>query len=119
MPAGRPLKYETNEELQEAIEEYFADNPEKPTQSGLALHLGFNSRQSLYNYKERDEFLDTIKKAFVRIDNEHEKRLFEHSNSGSIFYLKNRGWSDKMDITTNDESLNAFKVEIVNAKDEG
>ena len=66
MKAGRPLKYETVEKLEEAISDYFASNPEKPTITGLALELGFTSRQSLYDYKERQEFSYTIKKAFTQ-----------------------------------------------------
>ena len=65
---GRPLKYETAEDLENAIDTYFKEslqtretesgikyiNP--PTVSGLAYHLGFESRQSMYDYKEREEF---------------------------------------------------------------
>lgn len=112
MPAGRPLKYETPEELEEAVEEYFAKNPKKPTQSGLALHLGFVSRQSLFDYKGREEFSYTIKKAMHRIDEQHEKRLYEHSNSGSIFYLKNRGWTDRVDVTSDGKRLTGSPIII-------
>lgn len=112
MPAGRPPKYETVEELEKAIEEYFNENPENPTQSGLAIHLGFESRQSLFDYKGKEEFSYTIKKAFLRIDNQHEKRLYENANSGSIFYLKNRGWSDSMDITSGGESIQGSPIVI-------
>lgn len=96
---SRPAKYQTVKELEEAIEEYFAENPESPTQSGLALHLGFASRQSLFDYKKKEEFSYTIKRAFMQIDEKHEQRLYENSNSGSIFYLKNRGWTDQLNIT--------------------
>ena len=93
MPAGRPLKYKTEEELQTAIDEYFKLNRSSPTISGLALHLGFDSRKTFYNYQERPEFLHTLKKARTRIEDVHEKRLFEQSCTGSIFYLKNVGWT--------------------------
>jgi len=49
---GRPPKFETEEELQNKINAYFekceADN-EPLTVSGIALFLGFESRQSLYD----------------------------------------------------------------------
>jgi hypothetical protein len=67
MKAGRPLKYKTVEELQEAIDAYFALNPERPTVTGLALHLGFHSRKSFYNYEERPEFSQPIKNALNKI----------------------------------------------------
>jgi hypothetical protein len=56
-----------NKELKEKIEEYFASNPDKPTVTGLAYFLGFESRQSLYDYKEREDgagfVTDAINKA--------------------------------------------------------
>lgn len=117
--AGRPLKYKTVEELEDAIDEYFESNPEKPTQSGLALALGFADRRSLYDYKERERFSYTIKKALQRIDEQHEKRLYEAANSGSIFYLKNRGWTDRLDLTTEGKSFNKIEVEVVNPESTG
>src|SRR5690625_2408184 len=94
---ARPLKYETPEELQIAVDEYFNGN-DRATLSGLALHLGFESRQTLYNYGERDEFLDIIKKARMNVEATYEERLIYESNpTGVIFALKNMGWDDKKD----------------------
>ncbi len=77
--AGRPAKYNNAEELEVAIEDYF--NPiaedtslginikierQKVTVSGLAYHLGFTDRQSLYDYGEKDEFSCIIKRARLR-----------------------------------------------------
>jgi len=47
-PGGRPRKYQSVEQLQTAIDSYF-ESTEKLTVTGLALHLGFNSRQALVN----------------------------------------------------------------------
>jgi hypothetical protein len=91
--AGRPLKYKTVEALEEAIDAYFQENPINPSVVELALHLGFSSRQSMYDYQEREEFSYTIKKAVSIVESIHEKRLFEGSCAGSIFWLKNRGWN--------------------------
>ena len=95
---GRPLKYETVQELEEAIDSYFKwteeENTRRPTVTGLAYHLGFESRQSLYDYKERNEFSYTIKRSVLFIESLHEANLFGSSASGSIFWLKNRDWSD-------------------------
>jgi hypothetical protein len=91
--AGRPLKYKTVEELEEAIDAYFQENPINPSVVELALHLGFSSRQSMYDYQGREEFSYTIKKAVSIVESIHEKRLFESSCTGSIFWLKNRGWN--------------------------
>ena len=98
MKTGRPLRYETSEDLEKAIDNYFVENPEYPTVTGLALELGFTSRQSLYDYKEREEFSYTIKKAVLKIESLHEANLFKGASSGSIFWLKNRQWTDKQDF---------------------
>jgi hypothetical protein len=98
---GRPLKFETAEELQAAIDIYFAqdrkseDQPFMPTMAGLALHLGFNSRNSLYNYKERTQFAGVIKNAITQLEAVVERLLLTDSNAaGKIFWLKNHGWKD-------------------------
>lgn len=95
---GRPRKYESVGEMQGAIDEYF-DNSEKTTICGLALALGFNSRQSLLNYEGYgEEFLDTIKRAKSRIEEYYEEHLVENNAAGSIFALKNFGWQDKHEV---------------------
>lgn len=122
--AGRPLKYNTSEDIQNDIDEYFDscvpeylkdDNGEyvvnkgsvviasynKPTITGLALHLGFESRQSMYDYEKRGEFSYTIKRARLKIENSYEQdiRNPDLTPTGAIFGLKNFGWSDKSEIS--------------------
>lgn len=94
---GRPLKYKTKEELEGKIEEYFAKNKEHPTLTGLAYHLGFESRQSIYDYEERGEFSYTIKRARLFIESHYELRLYHSSPTGAIFALKNFGWKDSIE----------------------
>ena len=96
--AGRPLKFKTAKEMQEAIDSYFAQHPERPTISGLAIHLGFVDRQSMYDYKDRPAFSDTIKAAVSRIEAKHEENIYTTGAAGSIFWLKNRGWTDQQQI---------------------
>lgn len=110
---GRPLKYETVEELNEAISKYFAecDMFEEPyTITGLALALDVD-RKTLNNYAERDEFFPTIKKAKLRVENYLEKRLIKDtSTTGIIFNLKNNfDWKDKQEI----EHSGSLKLEDV------
>jgi hypothetical protein len=97
--AGRPPKYKTAEELQEAIDKYWGTlDKNKPTITGLALALGFESRQSFYRYEQDGEFSYTIKKARLRVEAVYEANLHEGAAAGSIFALKNFGWSDKQEI---------------------
>lgn len=96
--AGRPLKFESLESLKDDIDSFFSecDADEDPyTITGLALALG-TCRQTLLNYEERDEFLDTIKQAKLKCENYAEKRLFKDGKpTGAIFALKNYGWVDR------------------------
>ena len=114
MSGGRPLMYRNIEDMQRDIDKYFAecDEKNKPyTVSGLAYSLGTN-RQTLLNYEERGEFLDTIKSAKAKIERFNEEMLYNKdvSTTGVIFNLKNNyGWKDKQEIEAdvkNDVTIN-------------
>lgn len=99
--AGRPLTYDTPDDLQKAIDEYFAQITEAKgiiTVTGLALYLGFDSRQSVYDYKEREEFSYIIKRALLMVENSYEIRVCGNNPTGPIFVLKNMGWKDKSEV---------------------
>ena len=100
MAGGRPLKYKTDDELREAIDNYFEyckQNKKPETIAGIAYHLGIE-RQSVYNYEKRDDFFDTVKKARDRILAGLEEALFTEGKSGQIFLAKNYGYTDKQEI---------------------
>jgi hypothetical protein len=97
MPAGRPPIWTDPEALAESVDDYFNEDPQ-PTWTGLALHLGFVSRESLNNYMLKPEFFDPIKKALTRIENQYEKGLYGKNPAGAIFALKNFKWKDKQEI---------------------
>lgn len=71
--------------------------PEQPSITGIAIHLGFESRQSLYDYLSKPEFSYPIKKALLHIENTYEKGLWNDKVVGPIFGLKNMGWADKQE----------------------
>lgn len=97
---ARPRIYNTPEELESYIDEYFNSCP-KPTLAGLAYQLGIN-RQTLYNYEGRQEFFDIIKRAREAVEAVYEERLiYENSPTGVIFALKNMGWKDKTEQDLN------------------
>lgn len=112
---GSPF-YETPEDLQKKIDDYFNIVPgdENKTITGLCYFLGFESRQSFYDYEEKENFSYTIKRARLRIESRYEDRLFENSNAGAIFALKNFGWTDKTEVdqkhTIQDERIDASKL---------
>lgn len=120
MPAGRPAKFETADDLQQKIDDYFEyiegdfnwvddelsgqsrkvyeRHPESPAITALALYLGFESRQSLYDYEKDGEFSYTIKRARLKIESFYEQNLLGKGVTGAIFALKNFGWKDKQEI---------------------
>lgn len=122
---GRPPRYRTKEEMQEKIDAYFEEcagkvleddsgnpilnkfgnpiviNQRPPTITGLALTLGFTSRQALLNYQGKKEFVDTITRAKSRVEQYTEERLFDRDGAnGAKFSLTNnfKGWSEKQQI---------------------
>jgi len=110
MAGGRPLRFQSVEELEKLIQAYFDDVQSKAivledgkviqeplTITGLALALN-TTRQVLMDYQERDEFTDTIKRAKTVIENFAEKRLFGNNSTGAIFALKNYGWKDQSQL---------------------
>jgi len=130
---GRPPIFETPEEMQKKIDEYFewCDNrtrtiydkdtgkeilivhPAPYTMSGLARRLEM-SRRTLVDYAEKNEFLPTIKKAREKVHEDVETRLLETPNqTGAIFNLKNNfEWIDKKEIQqTGDFTLYLKRLE--------
>lgn len=100
MPAGRPLKFQSVEDLDKKIDEYFTlceEKKQKPLITELAYYLD-TSRETLCDYKEKDGFSDSLKKAKQRCEIILERNLIEGkvNPTGSIFNLKNNyGWKDK------------------------
>lgn len=112
---GRPALFNSVEELQTCLDEYFEENS-SPSITGLAYHLGFESRQSIYDYeKKNDEFSYTIKRARLKIEIYYEELLSTKSVTGAIFALKNFGWADKQEIDnkSSDGSMSPKSTKIV------
>ncbi len=102
-PGGRPLKFQSVQELEKKIDAYFkkCDKDKKPyTITGLALALD-TSRETLVNYEDREEFFDTIKRAKLRCENYLEEGMITNrlNPTACIFNAKNNyGWRDKSEI---------------------
>ena len=136
---GRPPMYKTKEEIQEKIDKYFEECKGTPllnedgtvainkhgepilvdrkplTITGLALALGFNSRQALLNYQGKKEFNDTITRAKAKVEQYAEERLFDKEGSnGAKFSLANNfeGWKEKQQIEANVDSDITISIEL-------
>lgn len=137
---GRPPMFTSAEQMQEKIDAYFKEcdgkilydedgNPvrnkygkvikddRKPyTITGLALALGFTSRQALLNYEGKEEFVDTILRAKAKVERYAEERLYDKDGSnGAKFSLANnfKGWSEKQQIEGSINTKQEIKVELV------
>ncbi len=127
--AGRPAKWTDPEAMEAAIRDYFkkcedgetVTRPNKRgelvtytrkipyTVAGLALALGFNSRQSLLDYcggKNRDSarFVDTISRAKTMIEQENITRAALGDYDAKIMTLNlsaNFGYSTKAQVEVN------------------
>ena len=123
---GKHKTYTAAKQMQKLIDEYFKNckgtyikdddgsvltdkhgkpimsNETPPTITGLALALGFNSRQTLLNYAGDPEFVDTITRAKAMVEAYAEKRLYDRDGAnGAKFSLANnfKGWKDSVDLS--------------------
>lgn len=64
--------------------------------TGLALALGFTTRQALINYQAKRAFVDTVTRAKARCEEYAERRLYDRDGSrGAEFSLRhNFRWAD-------------------------
>lgn len=141
MAGGRPVLFESPEDFELKVEEYFeyvkgefeivcdSDEDGKPvdrevcirkpepiTITGLCLFLGFESRQSFYDYEKREGFSYIIKKARLRVENHYEgSAQYAKTPTFHIFALKNMGWSDKTEIdhSSSDGTMSTQPTKIV------
>ncbi len=112
---GRPLKFQSVDELQTQIDAYFAETPKDEwTWTGLALFLDCE-KETLKSYRERDGFSAPLKKALLRVEQGYEVDLKKHGRAGSIFALKNFEWKDKneTDVTSGGEKITGVGVHFV------
>lgn len=94
-------------------------NPEPPTVTGLTLHLGFESKNTLYDYAKKDGFSDSIKRALTRIEQYHEIAVSMGDKcTGNIFVLKNFNWHDTIQTEHSGYIADRPKIEFVRKTEE-
>lgn len=111
---GARRKYASPEQMQEAIDRYFASCvrvvvnesgesefywTDPPTVPGLARALGMTVRTVL-DYQKLDDFSKVITEAKLIIEEYTAKALIANPKAtGLIFVLKNMGWQDNRTVT--------------------
>lgn len=117
---GKKAKYGTPQEMQKKIDEYFQKFEERepltdrngkplldkdgnviykggmPTSSGLALHLGFFSRNALFEYAQKPTFRDVITLARLKLQSFWEPLLATKYYQGAKYFCSNMndGWQE-------------------------
>lgn len=127
---GREKRYTNEADLKRDILAYFdycEQNERALTMTGLAIALGFRTRQALCNYEREPGYefaFDVIQYAKLKIEEDTEQRLHDPKNyniSGAIFSLKNNwGWVDKSEVKTDARVMqfNGFEIEGLNDSNE-
>jgi hypothetical protein len=115
-PNGRPPIYtiDTIDELRSRLCKWMVKvsrGDKKPTIVGLALDLGFHCKETLYQYAKNPVFTDLIKEGMAVVEEAHELRMYEQGCVGSIFVLKNMGWTDRQE-TEISGGLNIIRAEL-------
>lgn len=117
---GNPRRWRSAKALQEAVNQYFNDceeNARVPSVAGLALALGFMSRQALARYTDRmheesnDDYVVIITSAKTRIEEANVQLAYnKEASAGARFMLQNGfNYSEKQEIT----SKNTIKVDLI------
>ena len=113
-PVGRPRKFNNVEEIEKKVsdyKDYLMKYDKLPTIAGLAYYLGID-RQTLYNYSKKDDFFDTIKEYRDWVMFNIEQHALEKGNAGTIFVMKNYGYTDKQ-VIDNQHSFNSGMLEDI------
>ena len=119
---GRPVLYETAEQMQAVIERYCAEceKDKRPlTITGLAFALGM-TRQSLLNYEDKDEFFATVTLAKTRVELWVESQLFVGNTAGAKFSLQNnfKAWNDTQNFNVNARRRNMREEQYIDRLDQ-
>jgi len=116
----RPRKWTSPKKMEKACDEYFVlkkEEGKRPTTSGLALHLGFCERASLFDYKQDPKFSCVIKKALMNIEEWLEGNMANKGKTaGCIFGLLNMrtGWSNKQEVSHDISGEAAEYLKVIN-----
>lgn len=113
-----PRKFKSAEEIYELAEAFGQKciKERRPmTITGMALALGFNSRDAFYKYEQDSAFGYAMRRVRTIVEEGYELRLHGSTPTGAIFALKSMGWQEspqKLELT----GLDGGPISTVNGK---
>lgn len=82
-----------------------------PTVTGLALFLGFPSKECLWKYAENPEYEPAMRYALLRAENFYEKEMLKGNANVKVLLKIFKGWED-MVSTSNNFSFAQFMKDV-------
>ena len=115
-------KFNNRESLNRLIDEYFErskNNTDKSTEpvtlTGLALYLGFTSKEVFDEYEQMDRYKDILSSGRFRVMAYYESRLHHPAPTGAMFALKSMGWGDKAKAKKAGNKAKLLTVKVIEA----
>lgn len=106
---ARPRKFTDPADFDMMVDIYMANCVAKknhPTHVGLALSLGFVSRNSLYDYQATEPFTCSVKRALAMIEDNTLQLVLKGGGAGPIFIAKNMGYTDRQTVVIDPININ-------------
>lgn len=115
MTAGRPLKFQSVDDMKSLLDAYFAERSADGlpiTITGMCMALDI-TRETFANYEKIEEFSATVKMAKLAAENYAENMLYVGKNAtGPIFALKNFGWTDSQNLNIGGQDGNPLNATV-------
>lgn len=84
-----------------------------PTLAGLALHLGFTTKEDFEQYEIRGRYGWITKQARFKIMAYYESRLLMPAPTGAIFALKCMGWDERPKAIDTADNQTSIEVKLI------
>lgn len=113
-------RFNNRASLNRLIDEYFersknnTDKTAEPiTVTGLALYLGFTSKDEFDEYEQTGYHKAFIQRGRFRVMAYYESRLHYPAPTGAMFALKSMGWADKAKAKKSGGKTKSLTVKVI------
>ncbi len=108
--SGGRVKFHGPTQLAAELEEYFSiEDKDEITPAGLFIFLGID-RKTWRIYETKPNLKRLCKWAQLKLEHYGTKRMYTKGRVADIFFMKNMGWTDKKEITTNEVRVIGEKI---------